>query len=144
MYREGNTKGDWAQVQEAVAHSSFINKEQLFFVWLHWLSDHYNKSLGQEVKEFSQKPFISKGALKSSLSLKLPPTMISQNPTKEDSCLRPLDQGDSVGVWVDVWERDEGRELDTVDNNILLLTFLRRMGDRFFPPLAYWNVPCSW
>ena len=66
MYREGNTKGDWAQVQEAVAHSSFINREQLFFVWLHWLSDHYNKSLGQEAKEFSQKPFISKGALKSS------------------------------------------------------------------------------
>lgn len=64
--------------------------------------------------------------------------MISQNPTKEDSCLRPLDhmldQGDSVGVWVDVWERDEGRELDTVDNNILLLTFSQKDGGSFFSP----------
>lgn len=52
-----------------------------------------------------------------------------------------LDQGDSVGVWVDVWERDEGRELDTVDNNILLLTFSQKDGGSFFPPTSL--LECS-
>lgn len=52
-----------------------------------------------------------------------------------------LDQGDSVGVWVDVWERDEGRELDTVDNNILLLTFSQKDGESFFLPTSL--LECS-
>ena len=81
MYRDGEHKRGLSPGPGS-SGPQLINREQLFFVWLHWLSDHYNKSLGQEVKEFSQKPFISKGALKSSLSLKLPPTMISQTQQK--------------------------------------------------------------
>lgn len=61
MYRDGEHKRGLSPGPGS-SGPQFINREQLFFVWLHWLSDHYNKSLGQEAKEFSQKPFISKGS----------------------------------------------------------------------------------